>query len=468
MRLRTHLLLTLILGILAGLVRWLAVSRASRAVVASATTDVQSSAWRIAAWERERVAISTLYTSAGGGAAAGFDCAMVLWCQGATSLARTIRSVGHRVDIRVISRNTTAPVDCAHAVPLWGAEFDALVAAAVSAHGAVTDRWFRRPRSYEMLKFGLFARTEYDLFIYLDMDIHPNPDHSALRPEEWSAFVSAFMTSPYIVSSSPDHSTPVNCGAFVAKTRKWVYTEALAAVRYSAFNASHGWGHAGRPRSVEMDLNSLALGAAWDTTPGLRLPCCMSAGFRSLKGAQRSGVTRAALELERTEMWEKDSYKFASGDSDQGMLWSLLYIANRVGTWPHEVVAAGWQRCWSGQANARWANLNCTGRQWRVSHWWGPKKPWRRDDLTCPSTSFYFAQIGGLPSNRTPCLRRLSEMRARLIDAGRWGEDDTESNTPFDQAVLASPAIANGTTREALSDCGGRRARASAAWRRCG
>ncbi len=466
MRLRTHLLLALVLGILAGLVCWLAVSRT---VVASATMGVQSSAWRIAARERERVAIATLYTSAGGGATAGYDCAMVLWCQGATSLARTIRTVGHRVDIRIISRNTTAPVDCAHAVPLWGAEFDALVAAAVSAHGAVTDHWFRRGRAHlgeQLLKFGLFARTEYDLLIFLDVDTHPNPDHSALRPDEWSAFVSAFTTSPYIVSASPDHSTPVNSGAFVAKTSKWVYADALAAVRYSTFNATHGWGHASRPRSVETDLHSLALGAAWDTTPGLRLPCCMNAGFASLTNAQRTGVTRAALELERTEMWEKDSYKFVSGDSDQGLLWSLLYIANHVGTWPHEVDAAGWQRCWSGQANARWANLNCTGRQWRVSHWWGPRKPWR-GELTNPSTSFYFAQIRGLPSSKTPCLRRLSEMRARLIDAGRWGEDDTASNAPFDQAVLASPAIANGTIRDALSDCGGRRARAPPARRRC-
>ncbi len=82
-------------------------------------------------------------------------------------------------------------------------------------------------------------------------------------------------------------------------------------------------------------------------------------------------------------------------------------------------------------------NLNCTGRQWRVSHWWGPRKPWR--DERRSSASFYFAQIRGLPSNATPCLRRLSEMRSRLIDAGRWGEDDTFSNVPFDQARAPAP-----------------------------
>ncbi len=57
------------------------------------------------------------------------------------------------------------------------------------------------------------------------------------------------------------------------------------------------------------------------------------------EGARDTRETRGAHEMHAV-MRRQDSYKFVSGDSDQGLLWSRLYVAHGVGTWAHEALSA--------------------------------------------------------------------------------------------------------------------------------
>ena len=229
------------------------------------------------------------------------------------------------------------------------------------------------------------------------------PAYHPFRLDVWSRHIAAFMSSDFLFVGVPDHSSPVNGGVWLAKPRRWLYAESLALMRNCSFSFAHGFNGVGAPRSLRLDLGALQLGAG--------------------------GGSYATDLLHRTSMFEHNDWKFTGGSLDQGLLFYLIYLRHNRGTWATS----------ASMANKR--------DLWKVSHFWGAFKPWRRSGK---ARANYLKRLVALPSSNetltltlTRCEREMRDLEAELRREGAWEADDGLGWIPHEMPVL--PAL---TVRE--------------------
>lgn len=235
--------------------------------------------------------------------------------------------------------------------------------------------------------------------LQVDIDADLAPAYHPFRLDVWSRHIAAFMSSDFLFVGVPDHSSPVNGGVWLAKPRRWLYAEALALMRNCTFSFAHGFNDVGAPRSLRLDLGALQLGAG--------------------------GGNYATDLLHRTSMFEHNDWKFTGGSLDQGLLFYLIYLRHNRGTW------------------ATSASMAKKRDLWKVSHFWGAFKPWRRSGK---ARANYLKRLAALPSSNetlTRCVREMRELEAELRREGAWEADDKLGWIPHEMPVL--PAL---TVRE--------------------
>ena len=260
------------------------------------------------------VAIATLWDGS-----PSYECALLLWCRSAMSLARLVNAS------LVVVGTTEQSVDCPLASYVWPAD----VADAAAAYSAYLAKWqgrvphtgrVRRLRGIlcepNLLKISLLGMTQFDVVLFADLDVDVAPDGhdrnrlpAKLSSIAWRAGVAAFASSRALITASPDKEAPVNMGSFLMKPRRWAYLRLLSELRTLTFTPMCGFNGAGRPRDLNIDLASLSL--------GLGTVCCAA----------------AASLLNRTRMITNNTWSFAGGATDQGLLWWFFYVELRVGTW---------------------------------------------------------------------------------------------------------------------------------------
>ena len=338
-----------------------------------------------------RVAIATIWDGN-----ARLACGIPLWCQGARLLARQIPRA------RVVLLSKQPSDDCAEALLLWSDETAAAAEAYVARHELRTSEV-----QTALLKFAMFSlHDRFDLVLQVDIDADLVPSYHPFRLPIWQRHVDAFMASQALFVGVPDHSSPVNGGVWLAKPRRWLYREALALLRDCSFSFADGFNGVGPPRGLRVSVDSLRLGAG--------------------------GGNYAADLLNRTQMYEQNSWKFTGGSLDQGLLFYLLYLRHDAGTW------------------ATSASMRDRRDLWKVSHFWGPFKPWREAGQARNNYLKRF-DLANATAARTACGRELAARTAALKREGKWERDDGQGWIPHEMPVLPSLDVVRFVARFASS-----------------
>lgn len=338
-----------------------------------------------------RVAIATIWDGD-----ARLACGIPLWCQGARLLARQIPRA------RVVLLSKQRSDDCAEALLLWSEETAAAAETYVARHELRTSEV-----QTALLKFAMFSLHErFDLVLQVDIDADLVPSYHPFRLPVWQRHIDAFMASQALFVGVPDHSSPVNGGVWLAKPRRWLYREALALLQDCSFSFANGFNGVGPPRGLRVSVSSLRLGAG--------------------------GGNYAADLLNRTQMYEQNNWKFTGGSLDQGLLFYLLYLRHDAGTW------------------ATSASMHDRRDLWKVSHFWGPFKPWREAGKARNNYLKRF-DLANTSAARTACGRELAARTAALQREGAWERDDRQGWIPHEMPVLPSLDVAHFVARFAPS-----------------
>ena len=229
-----------------------------------------------------RVAISTFWDGS-----ASYECALPLWCQSAHKLAGVIPEEAPQVV--VVAPHPTR--ECAASTRfVWSAATANASRAYVERLTSARRRWQGGAYHLEsflkdavLLKWTIFALTDYDLALFSDLDIDVLPSDVSRKHlrADWQRAVPALMSSGALYVSSPDHAAPTNTGIWLAKPRKWVHEQALNVLANASFSGRVGFDEVGRPldlfghhRSTSRLLHQLDAGAAARRGVGDNEGCC--------------------------------------------------------------------------------------------------------------------------------------------------------------------------------------------------
>ena len=161
-----------------------------------------------------------------------------------------------------------------------------------------------------MIKWQVFAMTEYDLVFFCDIDI-------SLTTREW---IGSFRAKP---------------DSFVAPLSLPLYRDGLAVLRGCEFSAKLGWQRAGSPRSL--------------ISGGLHA--------RRVDGSPLDGDSG---NLSHTEAFRRDTWLFAAGEVDQGFFWYMAFIRHDAGAYLDPDAA-------SSHRPMHWWGSGCSGKPWATS-----------------------------------------------------------------------------------------------------
>ena len=146
------------------------------------------------------------------------ECAIPLWCQSAQRLASMIPPPWQTQLVVIAPR---ASDECTKASYVWRndtAEANDAYLSRVPIKGS-----WSYLKNCLLLKWSVFAMTEFDLILYTDIDVDLTPSHSRLVASPWVVAMEAFLRSPALIVNTPDHSSPINMGVFLAKPAPWVH-----------------------------------------------------------------------------------------------------------------------------------------------------------------------------------------------------------------------------------------------------
>ena len=171
------------------------------------------------------------------------------------------------------------------------------------------------------------------------------------RASNWERSIGAFLASDALFAATPEPGAPINSGVWLAKPREWLFRAAVRCLYNCSWEAERGFNSISRPRRVANNaplIRRLAAGVG----DGSVISALGNHSTPSIKDA-----FKLAMRLMRgTTFYRENTWRFVSGNLDQGLLFYLMYLRYGVGTWsspfPREPESV------------------------YVNHYWGPGKPW--------------------------------------------------------------------------------------------
>jgi len=205
-----------------------------------------------------RFGIVTLYDGS-----AKYECAMPHWCASAKQLSGHIKNS----EVAIISKNRS--VDCPDVGYFWGEPGAVADVASLGylARHRIGGSWAHLKNAV-LLKVVVFSLVQYDMLLYLDMDVDAFPHTEQgwqIKKSNWQQSIEAFMASDALFSGSPDHSSPVNTGVFLVKPREWLFRAAVRCLRSCWWEPKLGFDSVGAPQNISNNvplLRRLAAGFA--------------------------------------------------------------------------------------------------------------------------------------------------------------------------------------------------------------
>mmetsp|Transcript_37452 Transcript_37452/g.74892 ORF Transcript_37452/g.74892 Transcript_37452/m.74892 type:complete len:260 (-) Transcript_37452:74-853(-) len=206
---------------------------------------------------------------------------------------------------------------------------------------------------------------------------------STPSPRLWSLLLSSLNSMPYVsFVSSPDHSSPLNTGVFLAKPRGALLLRAHECLRNCQWSASSGFHLGGslgfveesrtrgpphaqtslddstrldameRRRKLIPARRELQMARGWGSRVRQQPDLLRPELLRQL--AAGAGITsRAVIKiLQRTEWMTRGTWDFVNGALDQGMMWYLLGLEANVVTWALRAPPSGGHvRCFCSRSS---------------------------------------------------------------------------------------------------------------------
>ena len=252
-----------------------------------------------------------------------------------------------------------------------------------------------------------------------------------------AAFVepaAAFLASHALITASPDHASPSNGGVLLVKPRRWVYDAAQRLMRGTTWSEKGGFNRVGAPHALWAQgdatlalLRQLQAGAdaefeielpASENTRTNRVACRPSAAQQAAGKAPCCCVyfcdcnvhSHVPSALNMTDYMRGNKWSFVCGNSDQGMIWYLLYVVHGVGTWARFPISRG-----------------DSSTELHVEHFWGHTKPWNAGT----ADPGYLRRLSIPNPPRTRCERQLLSLRERAAPAKRRGGAQSVRMRPF-------------------------------------
>ena len=378
-----------------------------------------------------RLAIATLFVGSGGDTCRGLGCALPQWCTSARRVAALLPAQW-TVDLLVIEmgrparksggggmtpteRRTRRSPGCLADDRLDPADCPGLrlLTPQPALVRAIEQHAQRRPSgsdyskssvyySMQLLKWQFFGLVEYAAILYadLDVDIFPAEVARGVMRRAWNTqlppALAAAQQGKLRLIGNADHSSPLNGGLLIVLPSQSLYHDGLWVLRTGTFQRSTGWNSIGRPREL-------------------------SFVGRHLDGAP-TAYGHAATLFNETDAWQRDSWDFVAGDSDQGFLWYMCFLREGLG------------------AYAR-VPSSITGQRPLVNHWWasGSLKPWQlppggiaawKDNAQLGCAYEYLRRASSLtPSEQvaaqgaSTCVHRLRDYRRALERDPRFANE---------------------------------------------
>lgn len=368
----------------------------------------------------DRFAIATLWDGRG-----SYECALPIWCKSAHQLsAAAAGGEGGSAEVVVISPQNMS-MECPNARFVWRNDtLHALQVYVSRVEGAGSDG--KALRDGALLKWSVFALTDYAAVLYADLDVDLFPPGMVVRAEPgtkaakegvgWSFADAArgFLASGALIVGAPDYASPINTGLFFAKPQAWLHQAALRCMRRCSWSRGSGFDGVGSPREI------MKRSAAW------------GALLAQLQAGADLTPKETQAYIDRTSMQTGNNWGYVGGSIDQGMFWHLLYLRHGVGSW---------------------AALRYPRHPYYAEHFWSSPKPWRREGMSKWHGDVYLRRqpMVGL-SQPTRCVAKLMAMR-RTINAhvrnstlGRhvphWFKFSRHGMEPWRHPLLPSPRLA--------------------------
>jgi hypothetical protein len=206
-----------------------------------------------------RVAIATVWD---GGRS--YACAIPLWCQQASALARQVPGS------ELLIMSPTPSVDCPHATHIFPVRTKLASQSYLqrlrgkkggSSSGSGGSNAFAISN---LLKVALFSlERQYELLLYADLDI----DLMASRFDGgvWQRAASALLGSSALFVSLFDHASPVNGGLWLVRPRCKIFHGAMAVLERGTWSAKQGFDSVGSPQAFSRSIA--------EATPCYDMPC---------------------------------------------------------------------------------------------------------------------------------------------------------------------------------------------------
>ena len=171
-----------------------------------------------------------------------------------------------------------------------------------SAYKPGASKRSRPPRPVTLMKWQLFAITDYDAIFYHDVDVDPFLHTNGRPPSQgtplfdpfassWLRGYEAFLRSGTELLALRDPHIPINTGTMLLRPSERVHAIGMRTLQAMRFNFTHGFNLSGRPRDV--------------------LP---------FKQMARADVKR----LRDSRMSRMNTWDVVCGDADQGLFCTLL------------------------------------------------------------------------------------------------------------------------------------------------
>ena len=326
--------------------------------------------------KRRKLAIATVHTV---GSARSAGCGLLKWCFSAAAFAKSPVLDGAAEAVVLTNNLTWARGECrTPSVRFIAADptLELLVRQWGQLHkpGASKKR-SRPPRPVTLMKWQLFALTDYDAIFYHDVDVDPFLHTNGRPPSEgtplfdpfassWLRGYEAFLRSGTELLALRDPHIPINTGTMLLRPSERVHAIGMRTLQAMRFNFTHGFNLSGRPRDV--------------------LP---------FKQMARADVKR----LRDSRMSRMNTWDVVCGDADQGLFVHVFLVVLRGKTFAYPVRDNGF----------------------RVHHFFALHKPWGKKTRCLKYYAFLrdpdFLSAGRHGEDRmSHCLRKLEEKRGCL------------------------------------------------------
>ena len=331
-------------------------------------------------------------------------CGLVQWCERAFQFARALESLGWQVSVLVMTLATSAAAAVcpgATRIPLDPRMVRAVRQCQTKRKASRAQGSIWHPAGLEMMhKWAAVGLMDYDFVVVTDPDIDLLPNGEAAKTAaRWRSMGPALRHAnwPRFIGVA-DNMAPV-CGAvYVVRPSAKLFAEGVRLLRDCRFNVTHGWGHAGPPRTVVGSLE------------------------RPFRHADGQVIRREHGQDINDNPWHADAfrdnnYRFTAADNDQGFLFYFWMVHAKQG-----------------------AYFRSRPNKHRALHWRGQPKVWTTakdapvdangvpDLSSVPSWRLgaaytYFrssSMLSGSSANSARCVRRLWILRRAIEDDPRF------------------------------------------------